>query len=92
MGTEIDYQKAYEYFEQSDNPYAQYSLGVMYQRDQVLIKIMKMHLIILNSQQQMEMFMETMNLQDIMIMESDVKKMNIQPVAIIKKPIIHFKK
>ena len=32
MGTEIDYQKAYEYFEQSDNPYAQYSLGVMYQR------------------------------------------------------------
>ena len=32
MGTEIDYQKAYEYFEQSDNPYGQYSLGVMYQR------------------------------------------------------------
>lgn len=32
MGTEIDYQKAYEYFEQSDNPYAQYSLGVMYKR------------------------------------------------------------
>lgn len=32
MGTEIDYQKAYEYFKQSDNPYAQYSLGVMYQR------------------------------------------------------------
>lgn len=32
MGTEIDYQKAYEYFERSDNPYAQYSLGVMYQR------------------------------------------------------------
>ena len=32
MGTEIDYQKAYEYFKQSDNLYAQYSLGVMYQR------------------------------------------------------------
>lgn len=32
MGTEIDYHKAYEYFEQSDNPYGQYSLGVMYQR------------------------------------------------------------
>ena len=32
MGIEIDYQKAYEYFEQSDNPYAQYSQGVMYQR------------------------------------------------------------
>lgn len=32
MGTEIDYQKALDYFQQSDNPYAQYSLGVMYQR------------------------------------------------------------
>lgn len=32
MGTENDYQKALDYFQQSNNPYAHYSLGVMYQK------------------------------------------------------------